>query len=483
MKPRSIVGPIILIGFGVLFLVNNLQPELPWLSFFGTYWPFLLIAWGLLRLIEILTWHSQGKPLPRAGIGGGEWALAIILTVGGSAFLFGSRNMSRWTGRGLTFRGLDVIGEPFDYPLAANKTATSIAPKIVLENFRGNARITGSATNEIRLTGSKTIRAFNRSEADKSDKVTPLEIVEQGGQIIIRMNHDRVADSTQVKAVLEITIPKGASVEARGRYGDFDVNDLDGGVEIISDNAGVRLSNIGGPVRIDLRRSDMIRVLNSKGPVEIKSSRGNDLELENLANTVSVNGNFTGDMQFRVIEKTFKFESDRTKFRVERILGNVRISSGNINGTNLQGPITLTSTSKDVELIDFTNSLELSVDRGDLDLRPGKTQLGKIDAKTRSGQAGITLPPNAKFELNATTDHGEANNSWGAPFKQSSEKRNAYITGSTGPGPMVTIHTNRGNVTVQKAIGGELSTSSNQPEPPRIPKPPAPPQPLKVVEQ
>ncbi len=484
MKPRSIVGPILLISFGALFLVNNLQPDLPWLSFISTYWPFVLIAWGLLRLVEILTWHAQGKALPRIGIGGGEWALAVILTLSGSAFLFGSRNMGRWTGRGLTFRGLDVMGEPFDYPLTNTTPSKTKTPRIVIENFRGNARITGIDSQEIKLTGSKTIRAFNRSEADKSDTLTPLQVIEQGGQIIIRMNHDRVADTTQVKAAIELMIPKGASVEARGRYGDFDVNDLDGGVEIISDNAGVRLGNIGGPVRIDARRSDVIRVVNSKGTVEIKSGRGHDLELENLANTVSVNGNFTGDMQFRAIEKTFKFESDRTKFRVERIGGNVRISSGNINGTNLSGPIVLTSSSKDVELVDFTNSLELSVDRGDLDIRPGKVQLGKIDAKTRSGSVGISLPQNAKFEINATTDHGEAENEWGSPFKSSGEKRNSSVTGSTGAGPMISVHTNRGNVTVKKAGTGDANSNElKAPEAPKPPKPPTAPSSLKVVEQ
>ena len=261
------------------------------------------------------------------------------------------------------------------------------------------------------------------------------------------------------------------------------MNDLDGGVEITSDNSGVRLSNIGGPVRIDVRRSDIIRVMNSRGSLEVKSGRGQDLELENIANTVSVNGNFSGDMQFRAIEKTFKFESDRTKFRVERILGNVRISSGNINGTNLIGPIVLTSTSKDVELMDFTNSLELSVDRGDLDLRPGKMLLGKIDAKTRSGAVAIALPQNAKFEINATTDRGEAENEWGAPLRSSGEKRNGSVTGSTGAGPSITVHTNRGNGTVKKAGVGDAATGMTIPEPPKAPKPPAPPSSLKVVEQ
>ena len=75
MTRRSIVGPIILILIGGLFLANNLRPDIPMLEFLGRYWPFMLIGWGSVRLVEILIWTVRGKPLPANGISGGEWFL------------------------------------------------------------------------------------------------------------------------------------------------------------------------------------------------------------------------------------------------------------------------------------------------------------------------------------------------------------------------------------------------------------------------
>ncbi len=471
MRQRSFAGPILLIGIGAFFLLNNLRPDLPILSLLSTYWPFVLIGWGLFRLAEILNWHTQGRPLPRFGISGGEWTLAIVLTILGTSVLYGGRMNHNWP-RGFRMRGLEMLGEPFDYPVSGSKMAKTTTPRVIIESFRGNVRIVGTDSNEVKVSGSKQIRSFNRSEADRSDKVTPFEMVDQGNVIIIRMNHDRVADSAQVKIDFDLKVPRGTSIEGRGRYGDFDVNDIQGGVDINSDNAGVRLANIGGPVRLDLRRSDSIRVSNARNSVEVKSGRGNDLEFENIEGTLTVNGNYTGDMQFRSIQKTFRFESARTTFRIEKIPGTVRISSGNISGSNLTGPIQLTSNSKDVELSDFTNSLEVSVDRGDLEIRPGRLPMGKIDATTRSGRVDISLPPAARFELSATTDKGEVENEWGDPLKAEEQGRRAKLTGSTGQGPVITAHTNRGNVTIRKA-----AAESKAPVPPVTPAPPAAPKP------
>ena len=75
MRRGSVIGPLILIGLGVLFLFRNLWPEIPLVDFISRFWPFLLIAWGAIRLIEMLFWSMTGKPLPRNGVSGGEWAL------------------------------------------------------------------------------------------------------------------------------------------------------------------------------------------------------------------------------------------------------------------------------------------------------------------------------------------------------------------------------------------------------------------------
>jgi hypothetical protein len=49
MRRGSLVFPLILIVIGVLFLLNNFNPELRVFTFAGRYWPFLLIGWGALR--------------------------------------------------------------------------------------------------------------------------------------------------------------------------------------------------------------------------------------------------------------------------------------------------------------------------------------------------------------------------------------------------------------------------------------------------
>ena len=77
----SLIGPLILIGIGLAFLISNLAPDLPVWQVAADYWPFLLIGWGAIRAVEIVAAHTQGKPLPLFGISGGEWTLAIFLTI------------------------------------------------------------------------------------------------------------------------------------------------------------------------------------------------------------------------------------------------------------------------------------------------------------------------------------------------------------------------------------------------------------------
>ena len=79
MRRGSVIGPLILIGIGALFLLRNLWPDIPLVELISRYWPFVLIVWGGIRLIEILLWSMMAKPLPRNGISGGEWMLVFLI--------------------------------------------------------------------------------------------------------------------------------------------------------------------------------------------------------------------------------------------------------------------------------------------------------------------------------------------------------------------------------------------------------------------
>src|SRR4051794_11152325 len=73
VRRGSVIGPIILIVIGAIFLVNNIRPDLSVIDMLVRYWPFLLIAWGVLRLVEIFFSALQSKPYPTRGLSGGEW--------------------------------------------------------------------------------------------------------------------------------------------------------------------------------------------------------------------------------------------------------------------------------------------------------------------------------------------------------------------------------------------------------------------------
>jgi hypothetical protein len=447
MKGRSIVGPFILILLGAAFLINNLRPELNLFSLIAKYWPFLLIAMGVVRLLEVLTYAVASKPLPQQGLSGGEIFLIILLVIIGTGMYEFRRHVN------FPFRlgrhTMEIFGETFDYSLSQQRV---IGPKsrILFDNVRGNIRVNGGDTAEIRISGRKTIRAYNKADADKIHAQSPLEVITQGDRVIVRANQEKVAADRQVSMDLEVTVPRGASIEGRGRSGDFDVTDILGGVEIASDNAGVRLNKIGGNAKVDVKRSDIVRAVDVTGAVEV-AGRGNDLELENIQGMVTVNGTFGGNLEFKNLAKPLHFESRNTDLRVERLPGRVSMDLAALTGVNMVGPITLTTKSKDIKLEEFTQSLHLELERGDVELRPHNVPLAKIEARCRNvGNIELALPASAKFELAASTDKGEVRNDYGDAVKVDAAGRSATMKASVGGGPSIQVSTARGTVTVRK---------------------------------
>ncbi len=470
MRRGSVIGPLILIVLGVLFLFRNLFPEIPLVDLISRFWPFLLIAWGAIRLIEILFWAVTEKPLPRNGISGGEWALVFVICIVG-ATMYTAHNAPSWFPTSRAWRRVVVnMGESYDYTFAPVEKPCAKNCRVVIESFRGNAKITGSAdAGTVKASGQETVRSFQQADADSAHNQTPLELIQQGDQIIVRTNQDKVSDRAQPNADLDITVPAGSSIEAHGRYGDFDIQGVNGNVNVNSDNAGVRLENLGGNVQIDTRASDTIRAVDIKGTVELKG-RGDDVELRNIAGHVTVNGVYVGEIQFANLEQPFEWQDPQGSGSVQKLPGQIRVSRGEVTGNNIIGPIRWRAHSSDVQFTDFTQSLDLTLDRGDIDLKPGKN-LPKMEVHTQSGDIDLALPAGAKFDLRAATDHGDASNEYGDGLRQESSNHGASITGSTGAGPELRLETGRGTVTVRRATE-ENPVAPEAPVPPKPPKAP-----------
>jgi DUF4097 and DUF4098 domain-containing protein YvlB len=489
MRRGSLFAPLLLIGLGALFLARNIFQDLPLVDYLAKYWPFLLIIWGSLRLVEVIYWHSAGKALPNQGISGGEWVLVIFLMIFGVT-LHAARGFYSWLPRErITFGGLDMFGESFDYPVNVEKPAAKNV-RVNLANFRGNVHITGMDVQSVKVVGHNSIRSLDQQGADRANAAAPYEIVGDLNQLTLQSNQDRFSGPQRITAELEITVPKGASIEAHSRYGDFDVSSVDGNVDINSDNSGVRLENIGGETRIELRRSDIIRAVNLKGALEIKG-RGDDIDLENIQGQVTINGAYTGSIQLRNLSKPLRYTGTQTELEIAQLPGEARSTRGEFTANRVVGPIRLNGRSRDVRISNFSNSLDLTIDRGDIVLIPGMLPVARMDIHDRSGDVEVALPPTGKFDLTATTGRGDLSNDYGAPLSSESNGHGGTLRGSNG-GPTVNIRVDRGDLTIRKASAEEPAfvpaPSEGRPPktvelpevppapgmPPAVPKPPKP---------
>ncbi len=449
MKRRSLAGPLILILIGALFLGENLYPG--WITFrwMATYWPFLLIAWGLLRLIEIVYWRLTSRPVPPKGVSGGEWVLVVLICMVGTAFFLVHRRLPDLPRIVIGDSGIEMFGETYDYPIQEAKS-TAKAARIVIDNVRGNTRIVGADTQEIKVGGRRTIRAFSKSAADNANSGNTLTLTPEGDQLVIRTAPGAgIPGDMRISTDLEITVPRGISVQGSGRAGDFDILNIDGSVDINGTVGGVRLQGIAGNARVDVRRSDIVRAVNVKGNVDVLGS-GKDVELENIGGTVNINGSYSGEFLCRNLAKPLLFQSGNTELKVESVPGQFNLTLADFTGKNLAGPIRLTTRTRDVSLQNFQGEVVIAVERGDINLSPDRPPTAQIDASTGNGNLEVTLPPDAKFEVTGTARRGEVTNAFGDSIRITKEGAGSAVTGGTGKGPKISLKTDRGEISLRK---------------------------------
>ncbi len=449
VRRGSLVGPLIILLLGVAFLISNLRPDLSLWRVFARYWPFLLIFWGVARLVEYAVDRWTSRPIPRT-MGGGEIFLVVLACLFGSGL--SSFDRSDWGSWGLGRRSLEVLGENFDFPVQAASPVPPAAT-VVINNLHGNVRVTGAEGGEMKITGRKSIKAFDRRSADQGDKETPLNISVQEGQVYVQTNQDRMSGDRRVSEDLEISVPRTVALRLEGRYGDFDVKEVAGPVTVNSSNAGVRLNNIAKNVRVDVRRSDVVRATQVKGNVEI-AGRGRDIELESIAGTVTIDGDFSGNIKLRDLAKPLRYTSSATELSFEKLPGQVEMDLGSLHASDVVGPFKLTARSKDVRLNGFSKDLDITSRRGDIELRDPKLPLANIHAQSQNGSIEVDLPPNTAFSLEANTTNGRVDNQFGDAIQveeQHKAKRRGAAASRSGAGAQIRLSTERGDIVLKAA--------------------------------
>jgi DUF4097 and DUF4098 domain-containing protein YvlB len=464
---RSISGPIMLISIGILFLLGTMG-YLNWARlahWFAHYWPVILIVAGVIKLIEYQAAQRQG--VRASGLGAGSIFLIILVIVFGLT----ATQMSRvdWSELrnqiNIDDGDFSWFGEKYTYEDQLVQNFPAGASLRVIDT-RGAVNVSISTDNQIHVAVHKRISAENQSDADKYNAGTKPQITVSGNTVILNANNQGAGDHP-VAEDLDISLPRKAPVNISTRSGDVGVLGRDGDVQVSAQHNEVSASDINGKVSLSLDHS-AARVSQVSSDVSIEG-RANDVTLEDIKGAAHLDGEFMESVKLAKIGQGVIFKSSRTDMQLAGLNGDLDLDSGDLQASNVTGPVRLTTRSKDIRLTDVSGDVRLQDANGSVELRIKK--LGSVQVENRKGDIQLYVPDKASFQVDARALGGEIETDFSSLKIDDSQ---TTATGTVGSGgPRLVLNDEHGTIEIRKASSADAE--SEMPEPPKAPRAPSAP--------
>ncbi len=446
---RSLAGPIVLIVIGCLFLLHNFGVRLPIWRAFGRFWPLLLILWGVIKLVEHATANRQGYRA--SGIGAGSVFLLLLIIVFGLGAHY-SHDVN-WGGVRDQIQIDDDLGGMFGTPFTYDDTIEQAFPangNLRIVSDRGAITVQPSDGDTIKVVVHKKLYANNQSDADKYNQGSKPIVTVNGTSVLLNANTNGAGDHG-VSADMDVYVPRQAALDLASRRGDLNITDRKAEVKISGQHGDIALADIVGAVKINLEKGS-IRVSKVTGDVDI-DGRIDDATVEDVNGSVRLNGDFFNDIRVSKVAKMVTFKSARSDLTLASVPGDLEISGDSLRGTDVTGPSRLVMRSKEVHLDDVSGDLEVESTNGDIEIHAAnKLPLGRMTITGRKGDVTLVLPPNAGFQLDATTRKGDIITDFGNVKIDELSGGTSKATGSVGNGAAkLVINSDVGDIRITKS--------------------------------
>lgn len=468
LRRRSIVGPLVLVTLGVIFLMEQ-TGRLSWAHSFAWYarwWPAVLIVAGLILLVEwffdLQRVEDSGQQVPSHVLSGGAVFLLIMLACCG-IWARWAENYAGWHDHywmGHDFGGLDrVFGEAHE----SDDSLSQAMPQggmLVVHNPWGDVAVTGSSEDgQVHVSVHKQVYAWRDSDADQRARQMQPTFSTQDNNLVLDVPH-----VDQGQADLTIEMPHGAGVSVSSDHGDVRVSQLRGGVTITARKGDVDLTGIDGAVLAQVNDDDSSVSAKSVTGSFTVEGRAGDISLTNIDGPVMMQGDFFGTTDAEQINGPLRFETSRTKFAAARVDGELEIESGNLQGNKLLGPVTLTTRNRTVELDDVSGPVTVSNRNGSVAVT-NAAPVAPVTITNEHGSVDLGLPEHGGFVLNVQARNGDLENDFALTPQDEGEVHR--LSGKIGSGgPQIRVQTTDGDVTIRKAVAPPLPATP--PAPPKL---------------
>jgi DUF4097 and DUF4098 domain-containing protein YvlB len=466
----SIVGPLLVLAVGVIALLVRLGriPYVDFVSWYGRWWPLLLVIAGLVLVVEWLLDQRvavDGTPIPRRGVGAGT---VFLLVLGG---LIGLGFQGYRDGRDTLVRTFSLDSDTLNQFLGEKHESSQILEAafpmgtlLAIDNPHGDVTITGkSDDNKVHITCNKQVYSQSDSDASsKAEKLSPV-VVLTGSTLRVT-----VAQVDGASADLIVTVPEFAETTVTSNHGDVAVSGIRAAVTVTANHGDVELTSIVGRVNAHVNRHDAsFKAHQITGDLTLHG-HAEDLKITDVSGVTTLDGEFYGDTHLEHLAGATSFHTTRTELSFKRLDGAFDISpDAELTGSEIAGPMVLRTRSRNITLNRVAGDVEVSNSDGSVDLT-AVAPMGNVTVNNKNGEVNVTVPERAGFTVDAETQDGEIENDLSLTSTEDNHRTALRGTVGTG-GAKVTIRTTHLNIGLHRGNQGPLV-------PPVIPVPPKAPE-------
>lgn len=481
MRRGSILGPIILIAIGVIFLLvqtGRINGSHFW-SWYGNWWPVLLVIAGCAVLaewaVDQYVLRDPQRPAYRRSLGGGVVFLLLFFVITGVI----AGNVHGYpSGYSRLFPGVHIDEDSLDQFFGDKHESDETldlsyeqGSSLEIVNPHGSVTVNGTSDdNKIHFSIHKQVYSRSDSEADDKAKQFNPDNKYQGGVWKIAM-----PSMDGASADIIVTVPPAAGTTVTTNHGDIHIASLKAPVTAIANHGDVELSAISGAANVHVNSGGASVTAHSiDGGISIQG-HAEDITISDITGPVSINGEFFGTTHLEHVNGAIHFHTSRTDFQLARLDGEVEISpDANLSADQVLGPLVLTTHGRNIRLDRVAGDVSVTNRNGTVDLIAAPA-IGTIMIEDRNGAIKTTLPEHSSFSLQADTSDGDAFTEFSLPSSSSGNHR--IISGSVGAGgPLVRLTTTNSDISILRSDVQPLPAVA--PAPPKITlTPPATPAP------
>ena len=479
----SVVGPIILIGIGVIaFLVTTgrIAAGQFW-TWYAHWWPLLLIGAGLALLGEWAIDAARKTPVRR---GGSFVGLLILLAILGLS----AAGWDHWWG---PFRAqfgdngddfFNAFGRPeHDIDQQLLNATIGANGSIEIQNPRGDVSITAGDGPNVEVRAHEVAFADSDSDARKIFDAEAAHLTVSGNAVVVKSE-----DNDRGRLNLTVTVPKSAHVIVDAGRGDITAAGLGSGLNLTASHGDVHLSAIAGSVQVhfptghhDFSAHQVDGDLISDGDI-------NDLTLSEIKGKITQNGEILGDVHIESTAGPIHLHTSVTDLQVAELPGDLTLNSDDLRVTEAKGQVRVSTHSKDVDLSQIYGDTWVEDRDGRISVEPAGNYA--VDAKNSKGDVELTLPPSASASVNARTHNGDIVSDYPLPSMEGEDKSATFVIGSGSS--KIVLSTENGDLRIKKgsafpAVPPVPPAVGSAPEAPKTPgtphlktPKPLPPQPV-----